>query len=103
MQAQSLIYSFMATTKKAASTTRVTPTHSNLPLFGKENYKWMLIGIVLIALGLFLMGGGKSKDPNVFDPKEVYSFTRITLAPILILGGFVIEIFAIFRKDKSSQ
>ena len=94
----------MATTKKAASpSTRVTPAHSNLPLFGKENYKWMLIGIVLIALGLFLMGGGKSKDPNVFNPKEVYSFTRITLAPILILGGFVIEIFAIFRKDKSSQ
>ena len=94
----------MATTKKAASTSiRATPAHSNLPLFGKENYKWMLIGIVLIALGLFLMGGGKSKDPNVFDPKEVYSFTRITLAPILILGGFVIEIFAIFRKDKSSQ
>lgn len=94
----------MATTKKAApSSSRVTPAHSNLPLFGKENYKWMLIGIVLIALGLFLMGGGKSKDPNVFNPKEVYSFTRITLAPILILGGFVIEIFAIFRKDKSSQ
>lgn len=93
----------MATTKKAASSSTRVTTHSNLPLFGKENYKWMLIGIVLIALGLFLMGGGKSKDPNVFNPKEVYSFTRITLAPILILGGFVIEIFAIFRKDKSSQ
>jgi hypothetical protein len=62
----------------------------------------MLIGIVLIALGLLLMGGGKSKDPNVFNPKEVYSFTRITIAPILILGGFVLEIFAIFRKDKKS-
>ena len=62
----------------------------------------MLIGIIVMALGLFLMAGGKSKDPNVFDPKEVYSFTRITLAPILILAGFVLEIFAIFRKDKSS-
>jgi hypothetical protein len=61
----------------------------------------MLIGIVIMALGLFLMGGGKSKDPNVFDPKEVYSFTRITVAPILILGGLVLEIFAIFRKDKT--
>jgi hypothetical protein len=98
----------MATTKKATSSTttssrKAIAPRQNVPLFGKENYKWMLIGIVLIALGLFLMGGGKSKDPNVFDPKEVYSFTRITVAPILILGGFVIEIFAIFRKEKKSS
>lgn len=95
-----------ATTKKTISSTTsrtAKAPRQNVPLFGKENYKWMLIGIVLIALGLFLMGGGKSKDPNVFDPKEVYSFTRITIAPILILGGFVIEIFAIFRKDKKSS
>jgi hypothetical protein len=98
----------MATTKKATSSPttssrKATAPRQNSPLFGKENYKWMLIGIVLIALGLFLMGGGKSKDPNVFNPKEVYSFTRITIAPILILGGFVIEIFAIFRKEKKSS
>jgi hypothetical protein len=98
----------MATTKKATSSATIssrkaTAPRQNSPLFGKENYKWMLIGIVLIALGLFLMGGGKSKDPNVFNPKEVYSFTRITVAPILILGGFVIEIFAIFRKEKKSS
>lgn len=94
----------MATTKKPAGATSRTaaPSKLNAPLFGKENYRWMLIGIIVIALGLFLMAGGKSKDPNVFDPKEVYSFTRITLAPILILGGFVIEIFAIFRKDKKN-
>jgi len=89
----------MATTKKAASS---QIPNQNAPLFGKENYKWMLIGIVVIALGLICMAGGRSNDPNVFNPKETYSFTRITLAPILILGGFVIEIFAIFRKDKSS-
>jgi len=71
------------------------------PLFGKENYRWMLIGIVLIALGLLLMAGGKSNDPNVFNKDEVYSFRRITLSPILILGGFVVEIFAIFRKKKA--
>ena len=62
----------------------------------------MLIGIVIMALGLFLMAGGKSKDPNVFDPKQVYSFVRITIAPILILGGLALEIFAIFRKDGST-
>ena len=87
----------------AAPRAKATTPHSNTPLFGKENYRWMLIGIVLIALGLSLMGGGKSKDPNVFNPKEVYSFTRITIAPILILGGFVIEIFAIFRKEKTGN
>jgi hypothetical protein len=93
----------MATTKKpAAPASRPSVSKNSAPLFGKENYKWMLIGLVFVALGLFLMGGGKSKDPNVFDPKEVYSFTRITVAPILILGGFVIEIFAIFRKDKKT-
>ncbi|HEY4063344.1 MAG TPA: DUF3098 domain-containing protein [Puia sp.] len=93
------------TTKKATpspSRTAASSPRQNAPLFGKENYRWMLIGIVIIALGLFLMGGGKSKDPNVFNPKEVYSFTRITLAPILILGGFALEIFAIFRKDKKT-
>jgi|SRR5882757_841821 len=97
----------MATTttkKPAAPAAKPSPVapRQTAPLFGKENYRWMLIGIVLIALGLLLMAGGKSKDPNVFNPKEVYSFTRITLAPILILGGFVVEIFAIFRKDKKN-
>jgi hypothetical protein len=69
-------------------------------LFGKENYRWMLIGAAVIALGLFLMSGGKSKDPNVFDTHSVYSATRITLAPILIVGGLLIEVFAIMRKPK---
>ena|ERR1700742_5248517 len=94
------------TTKKATPSTprtKTTPVRPSTPLFGKENYKWMLIGLVAVALGLILMGGGKSKDPNVFNPNEIYSFTRITLAPILILGGFVIEIFAIFRKDKKES
>lgn len=70
------------------------------PLFGRENYIWILAGIVLIAIGLFLMAGGKSDDPNVFNPEEVYSTRRITIAPIIILLGLGIEIFAIFRKPK---
>jgi len=94
------------TTKKPAApaTAKAAPVapRQTAPLFGKENYRWMLIGLVLIALGLILMAGGKSPDPNVFNKDEVYSFRRITLAPILILGGFVVEIFAIFRKDKKN-
>jgi hypothetical protein len=76
-----------------------TPVKHNL--FGKENYLWMGIGLAVLALGFFLMAGGKSKDPNVFNPDEVYSFTRITIAPILIIAGFVIEIVAIMKKSKA--
>lgn len=71
-------------------------------IFAKENYKWMLLGLLMMAIGMFLMAGGKSNDPNVFDPKKVYSSTRITVAPILILAGLVIEIFAIFKKPKEA-
>ena len=73
---------------------------NNTPMFGRENYIWMLAGLLVLALGFLLMAGGKSSDPNVFDPKEVYSTTRITIAPILIIAGFIIEIVAIMKKPK---
>ena len=69
-------------------------------LFGKENYMWMLAGIVVIILGFILMAGGKSADPKIFDPKEVYSTTRITIAPLLIISGFILEIVGIMKKPK---
>ncbi len=72
-------------------------------LFSKENYTWMLIGGIVIALALVLMSGGKSTDPNVFDPNQVYSTTRITIAPALFLLGLGIEIFAIFKKPKTAS
>lgn len=72
-------------------------------IFNKENYKWMLLGIVVMAIGMLLMAGGKNTDPNVFDASKVYSTTRITIAPLLILAGLVIEIFAIFRKPKATS
>ena len=62
----------------------------------------MLIGLVLIAIGMFLMAGGKSSDPAVFDKDAVYSTTRITIAPILILAGLVIEIIAIFKNPRNA-
>jgi hypothetical protein len=70
-------------------------------MFAKDNYMWMAIGAVVIALGMLLMTGGKSDNPAVFNDKEVYSTTRITIAPILILLGLGIEIFAIFKKPKA--
>ena len=70
-------------------------------MFTKENYLWMIAGAVVMAIGWFLMAGGKSDNPAVFDDNEVYSTTRITIAPILILLGLGIEIFAIFKRPKA--
>ena len=58
----------------------------------------MLIGGIIIILGMVLMSGGKNTDPNTFDYKVVYSTTRVTIAPILIVLGLLVEIYAIFRK-----
>ena len=73
-------------------------TKKSLDIFGKSNYIWMLVGALLIAAGMLLMTGGKSADPNVFNASEVYSFRRITLAPIVMIIGFLVEIYALFKK-----
>ena len=80
--------------------TKTTTVSTTAGLFEKHNLVLMFAGAVVIAIGMLLMGGGKSNDPNVFNEKEVYSFMRITVAPILIVLGLVIEIIAIFRKPK---
>ena len=94
----------MSTAKKVTPVTThkdfVHHSQEESVLFTKENYKWMLIGLVILALGFFLMAGGKSPDPNVFNDNQIYSFRRITLAPILIVGGLIVEIFAIIKKQK---
>ncbi len=87
----------MAEKKSSSATSKETKSY---PLFEKDNYLWMLGGIVIMAIGLVLMAGGKSSDPNQFHSEQVYSTTRITIAPILILAGLGLEIFAIFRKPK---
>lgn len=69
----------------------------------KQNYKYLLIGFGIIILGFLLMVGGKSPDPNVFNKEEIFSFRRITLAPVVVLFGFVFEIWAIMRKPKSAD
>mgnify|MGYP000962521747 CR=1 FL=1 len=64
---------------------------------GRKNYRLLLIGFVVIMIGFTLMVGGKSEDPSVFNP-EVFSFRRITLAPVVVLFGFLFEIYAIMKK-----
>ncbi len=71
-------------------------------IFGKRNYTLLIIGLVFVALGFLLMIGGGSDDPNVFNP-EIFSVRRIKIAPLLILIGFVIEIFAIMSKPKEED
>ena len=69
-------------------------------IFDKNNYTWMIIGGAVVILGLLLMAGGKTQDPKMFDYKEVYSARRITVAPILIILGLLIEVYAIMRKPR---
>ena len=76
-------------------------TNSSTNLFTKDNYIWMLAGLGVIALGFLLMAGGKSADPKNFNADDVYSFRRITLAPFLVIVGFLIEIYAIMKKPKA--
>jgi hypothetical protein len=64
---------------------------------------WMIAGVVLILLGLVLMAGGKSPDPHKFNYEDIYSFRRITLAPLLMLIGFGIEIYAIMKKPSQER
>ena len=65
--------------------------------FKKKNYILLIVGLIFIVIGFILMSGGKSEDPAVFS-EEIFSFQRITLATILVMIGFVIEIFAIMHK-----
>lgn len=76
-----------------------TPVESKSFAFNKENYKLLLIGLALIVLGFILMIGGGSEDPDEFS-YGLFSFQRLTLAPILILAGYVVEIFAIMKRPK---
>ena len=70
-------------------------------LFEKINYKILIIGIVVIAIGFILMSGGGSNDPNVFN-EDIFSFRRIRLAPTTVLIGFGITVYAILKNSKKA-
>ena len=86
---------------KSKKETTKTTSSGQASLFDKSNLVWMLAGIAVMALGFILMAGGVSDDPNIFKPEEVYSKMRITVAPIVILIGLVVLIYAIFRNPKA--
>ena len=70
-------------------------------LFDQTNYKILVIGLVIVALGFILMAGGASDDPDVFN-EDVFSFRRIRLAPIVVLSGFGVVIYSILKKTKQA-
>ncbi|MCD8102040.1 MAG: DUF3098 domain-containing protein [Alistipes sp.] len=86
--------------KSAPRNKALEENEARMPLT-RYNYKLMLIGFAVIVLGFVLMTGGRSSDPNVFN-YDMFSFRRITLAPILVLAGFAFEIYAIMARDKRS-
>ena len=90
-------------TKSTIQTKKATPSAGMGTLFDKGNYMWMLIGIGIMILGFLLMAGGRSPNPNEFLPNEVYGTRRITIAPIIILIGLVVMIYAIFKTPKNSE
>ena len=70
-------------------------------VFSKQNIMMIIAGLAITLIGFVLMIGGGSADPNVFNEKEIFSFTRITLAPILVIGGYGVVIYGIMKKKKA--
>ncbi|MBT8231649.1 MAG: DUF3098 domain-containing protein [Saprospiraceae bacterium] len=91
--------------KKVIVTTSTTPAKKRSQAmsppkemtFGKENFKWLGIGIALIVVGMLLMIGGFNENPNIWDESKIYGFQRTVLAPIVILSGLVVNIYALFK------
>jgi len=69
---------------------------------GKKNLQLLLIGFIIIVFGFILMTGGKSEDPSVFN-FDMFNFRRVTLAPLVVLFGFLFEIYAIMKKPKPEE
>lgn len=62
-----------------------TPVHF---VFGKQNYQLMIASIVIVLIGFILMSGDT----------DIYSFRKIVLAPVVVLGGFTLGFFSILKK-----
>lgn len=96
----------MATASKADMKSRrpaAAGSGENRFPFTRENYLIMIAGIVVILIGYALMVGGRSPDPNQFHSDQVYSFRRISLAPIVIILGFLVEVYAIMKRPKPQE
>jgi hypothetical protein len=82
--------------KPAASAKNPSDTFA----FTRDNYKWLIIGILVSFIGFILMSGGGTSDPTQFNGSSLFSPMRLTVAPILVLGGFGLVLYAIIKKPK---
>ena len=89
--------------RRTENRSNVFSTGSRELLFGRRNFMLFGLALLLLFVGLALMAGGAQPDPNVWKDEYPYSFTRITLAPILMVASFVVAIWGIFAKDKSGK
>jgi hypothetical protein len=76
---------------------------SNELIFGRQNFILMGIGLALVLAGLAIMSGGAMPDPNKWEPERIYSPMRITLAPIMMVAGFVVVALGIFKRKPSES
>jgi hypothetical protein len=86
--------------RPAAPRSRSTATstiNSREFTFSRDNYIWMGIGFILVIVGMMLMSGGSMPSPDVWDENLIYSTRRTVLAPIVILAGLAVEVYAIFK------
>ena len=92
--------------KQKPETLRTSPKQTSPArlelVFDKSNYMLVILAAGFVILGFILMSGGGSDDPNVFD-HSIFSFRRITLAPILVLIGYIIGIYAIMKKPNTEK
>lgn len=87
-------------TMKKSENKTLNQEKNGILVFDKMNYKLLLIGLGLILVGFALMIGGNSDNPDIFS-EDIFSFRRLTLAPVLVMAGFAVEIFAILKKPKA--
>jgi hypothetical protein len=97
-----LIYLWRLELKYFLMVTRVENNEDKGFALGQENLRLLMIGFLVIIVGFVLMIGGNSTDPYVFN-KEIFNFQRITLAPIIVMAGFVFEIYAIMKKPAAGK
>ena len=87
------------TVKAKVSTPSVFGQNNDTLVFGRETYKWMLIGLGIMAIGFICMSGGAMPSPDVWDESIIYSTTRTVIAPFLIMVGLGVQVYAIFKKN----
>lgn len=92
----------MSLSKEDPSKLKLEEEYKPAFIFERKNYTVMFIGMAFIVLGFILMMGGGSKDPAVFNP-EMFSWRRIRLAPLLVIIGFGIEVYAILLNPRKSE